>query len=451
MIYTLGGSMNCNELFYSSEKNELTLHERLKLSTVVLDKGVAKKNELIEFLREELKGSFLCEVGFWLQGSYKSHTLIKPVDRFSSYDIDVGVYLFFDAEAEEVNSKDVKDTLRDALLAYCEINDEAKIQESKNACEGLIFSSFLTIDTPVYYKTDTELKLATDTGWSDSDPKAIQDWLTNAYALKTDRALMKRIVRYFKAWVNVQWHGTSFKKIPSLAINVLVANNLSICAREDDCFIQTVLGICEQLERSMEVDNPLNGSNLLAMPGDALTFARQKLQQLKKVCMDCVDATENERNINFSNLFQHYFPQVTITSNEGRVGLPAITATPEISVCRYNKNGVHIETVLTDKLTVDKGDTLTFTICNSTSFSPYAQTQWTVRNVGHQANDANDIGHIEYGKTNESHKRSTSYTGSHTMECMITHNGAVLGLKVIHVKVRPAVSVKGPVRKWWKR
>lgn len=443
--------MNCNELFYSSEKNELTLHERIKLSTVVLDKGVTKKNELIEFLREELKGSFGCDVRFWLQGSYKSHTLIKPIDKFSSYDIDVGVYLFFDAEAEEVNSKDVKDTLKDALLSYCTINNEANIQESKNACEGLIFPSFLTIDTPIYYKTDTKLKLATDKGWSDSDPKAIQDWLTNSHATKADRALMKRLVRYFKAWVNVQWHGTSFKKIPSLAINVLVAHHLSIHDREDDCFIHTVLGICEKLEESMEAANPLNGSNLLAMPEDVVTFARQKLQQLKNVCLDCVDATENERNINFSNLFQHYFPQIVILSSEGGVGLPALTTTPEISVCRYDKNGTHIETVLTDDLTVDKGDTLTFTICNSGSFSPFAQTQWTVRNVGHQANDANDIGHIVYGRPNESHKRGTSYTGSHTMECMVTHNGAVLGIKVIQVKVRPALSVKRAIRKFWRR
>lgn len=443
--------MNCNELFYSSEKNEMTLHERIKLSTVVLDKGVTKKNELIEFLREELKGSFGCDVRFWLQGSYKSHTLIKPIDKFSSYDIDVGVYLFFDAEEEEVNSKDVKDTLKDALLSYCAINNEAKIQESKNACEGLIFSSFLTIDTPIYYKTDKKIKLATDKGWSDSDPKAIQDWLTNSHASKADRALMKRLVRYFKAWVNVQWHGTSFKKIPSLAINVLVACHLNIHAREDDCFIHTVLGICEQLEHSTEVINPLNGSNLLAMPEDALTFARQKLQQLKNVCLDCVDASENEKNIKFSNLFQHYFPQVMILSGEEQTGLPAVTTTPEISVCRYDKNGVHVTTVLTDHLTVDKGDTLTFTICNSSSFSPYAQAQWTVRNVGHQANDANDIGHIEYGRPNESHKRGTSYTGPHTMECMVTHNGAVLGLKIIQVIVRPALSAKGPIRKFWRR
>ncbi|HFL9255567.1 TPA: cyclic GMP-AMP synthase DncV-like nucleotidyltransferase, partial [Escherichia coli] len=131
--------MNCSDLFYADTNTENTLHQRTQLSEVILSKGIAKKNELIEFLRQELKEAFDCDVRFWLQGSYKSHTLIKPVDKFSSYDIDIGVYLFFDAENEGVDSKDVKETLRDALLSYCSINNEAKLQESKNACEGLKF------------------------------------------------------------------------------------------------------------------------------------------------------------------------------------------------------------------------------------------------------------------------------------------------------------------------
>lgn len=114
-------------------------------------KVLLKKNELIEFLRPELSEAFECEVRFWLQGSYKSHTLIKPADKFSSYDIDIGVYLFFDAESEGVNSKDVKSSLKDALSSYCKINDEAEPQQSKNACEGLKYSTFLTIDTPIYF------------------------------------------------------------------------------------------------------------------------------------------------------------------------------------------------------------------------------------------------------------------------------------------------------------
>ncbi|EPK0247651.1 nucleotide-binding domain-containing protein [Serratia marcescens] len=442
--------MNCNDLFYSHESPDNTLHQRTKLSSVILSKGISKKDELIEFLRQELKEAFDCDVGFWLQGSYKSRTLIKPVDKFSSYDIDIGVYLFFDAESEGIKAGDVKETLRDALLSYCKINNEAELQKSKNACEGLKFSTLLTIDTPIYYKTDANIKLATDEGWSDSDPKSIQDWLTGHYSDKQKRALMKRLVRYFKAWINVKWQGTGFKKIPSLAINVLVAQHMRQYEREDDCFIYTALSICEELESVLIVSNPLNGSNLIAMPQDAESFAHQKLDELKEVCLSCIDSNEFERGIHFSNLFQHYFPQVSLDSVQGNTGLPAITNVPEISICRYDKNGNHIETTLEDQLTVNKGDSLTFTICNHESFNIYSCAQWTVRNIGPQANDANDIGHKVIGKPNESHKRDTSYTGAHTMECMITYNGVIVGFKTINVIVRPARTLRRKIFKGWR-
>lgn len=434
--------MNCSQLFYSVDESIETLHQRTKLSDIVLSKGINKKDEVIEFLKAELSAAFECKVEFWLQGSYKSSTLIKPVDRYSSYDIDIGVYLLFDAEEEEIDAQDVKATLKDALESYCQINDEAKLQKSKNACEGLTFSSFLTLDTPIYYKSDLETKLATDNGWIDSDPRAIQEWLTNYYTNSDDRALMKRLVRYFKAWVNVKWQGTEFKKIPSLAINVLVAQHMKKYESEDDSFIHTVLSICEELESTFIVSNPLNGNNILTMPEDAEIFAHQKLDHLKKVCLNCSDSTELERSVEFSNLFQHYFPQVELGPSSGSINLPAVTTVPEISICRYDKNGKHVETIVTNSVTVKKGDSLTFTICNHSDFNLFSDAHWTVRNVGKQATDANDIGHKVSGRTNESHKRDTTYTGAHTMECMITYNGSVTGIQTINVEVKPATTLR---------
>ncbi|WP_319704225.1 nucleotide-binding domain-containing protein [Cronobacter sakazakii] len=443
--------MNCSDFFYSKINDEFTLHERIKLSKVVLEKGIAKKNELIEFLRQELKESFGCDVKFWLQGSYKSHTLIKPVDKFSSYDIDVGVYLFFDAEDEGVTSTDVKDALKCALLSYCSINNDAKIQDSKNACEGLKFSSFLTIDTPIYYKTETTIKLATDKGWSDSDPKSIQTWLTSRFESNEERSLMKRLVRYFKAWINIKWQGAGFKKIPSLAVNILVANHMKSCVREDDSFVYTALSICAELESSLIVENPLNGHDILTMSQDAEIFAHQKLDELKRFCIASLKADELTKALLFSKLFEHYFPQVSLEAEEGGAGLPALTISPEISVCRYDKDGNHLTTSVMDKIIVNKGDTLTFTICNHSLYNPSSVAQWTVRNIGQQANDANDIGHSVIGEVNESHQRESAYTGSHTMECMITHNGIIIGFKTIEVDVKPARLVKRSTRKLWKK
>lgn len=433
--------MNCSDLFFDNNTIE-TLHNRTKLSDVVLAKGITKKDELIEFLKVELCESFGCDIDFWIQGSYKSRTLIKPVDKFSSYDIDIGVYLLLDAEEEDIESINVKNALKNSLESYCKINDEAVLQKSKNACEGLKYSTFLTIDTPIYYKTETSIKLATDNGWVESDAKSIQEWLTSFYSSESDRALMKRLVRYLKAWINVEWQDTDLKKIPSLAVNILVAHHMKSHEREDDSFIYTALSICEDLESTLIVSNPLNGSDLLAMPEEAESFAHQKFDKLKAICLSCIDSSEFERGVYFSNLFQHYFPQVTLESSEGRGGFPAVTTVPEISICRKDKDGKYVDTKVSDKINVRKGDTLSFEILNHDSFNPFSDAQWTVRNVGIQATDANDIGHKVIGKVNEIHTRETCYTGLHTMECMITYNGVVIGFKAVEVRVKPAVLIR---------
>ena len=113
--------MNCSSLLYTQNNESNTLHERLKISETILNKGVSKKDELVEFLREELKEAFDCEVRFWLQGSYKSKTLIKPSDKFSSYDIDIGIYLSF--ETDEADASEVKLAVKEALESFCKIND----------------------------------------------------------------------------------------------------------------------------------------------------------------------------------------------------------------------------------------------------------------------------------------------------------------------------------------
>ena len=434
--------MNCSEYFHSDNMNLDTLHKRTQLSETIKKKGISKKDELVAYLKSELKEAFECDVRVWLQGSYKSHTLIKPVDKFSSYDIDVGIYVMFDAENEEITSQSVKETVKEALISYANINDECTLQKSKNACEGLKFKNFLTIDTPVYYFYNNKIKLATDKGWVDSDPKAIQDWLTNKYETDYDRALMKRLVRYFKAWINIKWNKSEFKKIPSLAVNILVANHMVKCDTEDESFIQTAIAICNELESCFIVRNPLDNNDVINMPEDSEVYAHQQLDILKQTCLECTD-DQYTRPVLLANLFEHYFPQVIYdNNNNSAIGLPATTIPPEIIIGRYDKDGNHIETIDKNSILVTKGDSLTFTIQNHNSYSLYASAQWTVRNIGEQSNDANDIGHKEIKKVSESHKRHTAYTGAHTIECLIFYNDSILGISSISVQVKPSLTVK---------
>jgi hypothetical protein len=437
--------MNCSDLFYNNQSTFGTLHSRTKLSKSILSKGIAKKDALIDYLRAELEDSFGCSVKFWLQGSYKSFTLIAPVNSQSTYDIDVGIYLISDVDTPDVDAKDVKEVLKATLSYYCQIDTEAKIQDSKNACEGLKFENFLTIDTPIYFirdiKNSTPL-LATDNGWVDSDPIAIQTWLTNSYSTDTDRSLMKRNVRYLKAWANIRWKQSEHKKIPSLALNILVANNLHIGDNEISSFEKTVSNICSQLSQSFEVLNPLNGQDILGMSDEARAFAVKQFDHLNSVYLKVKHEDEATKALEYSNLFEHYFPQLPVlTIQQDGVSVPVVTNIPEIYVERYDSSGNYLSGEITNQIDVRKGDSLTFKISNPHDFIMSDEVHWTVRNEGNQSISANDIGHSEITSINDTSQRGSAYTGTHAMECLVKSWGSITGFNLVKVRVRPVAQI----------
>lgn len=437
--------MNCSDLFYNNQSESGTLHSRITLSKNILNKGIAKKDALISYLRTELRESFDTDVKFWLQGSYKSFTLIAPLDRDSTYDIDVGIYVFSDYDEPDIEAKDVKDVLKKTLQFYCETDSEAKMQESKNACEGLEFKNFLTIDTPIYFLSNTADStplLATDNGWIDSDPRAIQNWLTNAFSNDSERALMKRVVRYFKAWANVKWNGSEHKKIPSLALNILVANNLHIGDCEVDSFECTISNIYTSLSRSFAVHNPLNGQDILGMSDEAKLFAKKQFENLYSVYLRIKDEDDSTKALEYSSIFEHYFPQIPVLTQPGDSSVPVISKVPEIYVERYDSSGQYLSGEITSEIEVRKGDSLTFRIHNKQDFSVADEVYWTVRNEGEQSVNANDIGHIRKTTVNESSHRGTSYTGTHSMECMVKSWAGITGFNLVKVRVRPVAQIQ---------
>ncbi|HHQ6602464.1 TPA: cyclic GMP-AMP synthase DncV-like nucleotidyltransferase [Serratia fonticola] len=445
---------SCGLCFYDASGNNDSLHARLRISDVIKDKAVSWKDQLIEYLRQDLKDIFNCEVGFWIQGSYKSHTLIIPSQRNYTFDIDVGIYLFFDGIEEGIEASLVKQSLRDSLESFCSKHTECQVQDTKNACEGLRFPSFLTIDLPIYCMQEGKPKLATNKGWVDSDPKEIQDWLTKKFEKNTEKAQMKRVVRYFKAWVNIQWAGKEHKKIPSLAINVLVANNFYFSNDEEESFLRTTKKICDSLDQMLIVENPLNGVDLMGLNYEDEVFCHQKIQELNEVVTACLEGIDSSvKIINYSNLFEHYFPQVTYSEENNIINLPAIARFPKIVISRYDKNGSHIVTTETSNVSVYKGDSLTFSIANRMDFPLNSEVYWTVRNCGEQSIDANDIGHRICTPIDKNHKRDCAYTGGHTMECMVYQYGVFQGVCAVNVHVFSAKPIrkKSPIFKGVRR
>ena len=73
----------------------------------------------------------------------------------------------------------------------------------------------------------------------------------------------------------------------------------------------------------------------------------------------------------------------------------------------------------------------------------FATIEWTVRNVGMEADAVGDLGHTRVLVMGFEAERSTSYCGKHYMDCVIRHDGNVFAVRRVPVFVR---TTEYPVR-----
>ena len=69
-----------SKLFFDNSESE-TLFTRISLTEEQMKDAKDKKDKLLELLKPELSTSLETPVKHWLQGSYKNHTLIRPVRK----------------------------------------------------------------------------------------------------------------------------------------------------------------------------------------------------------------------------------------------------------------------------------------------------------------------------------------------------------------------------------
>ena len=89
---------------------------------------------------------------------------------------------------------------------------------------------------------------------------------------------------------------------------------------------------------------------------------------------------------------------------------------------------------------------LTFEILNPQQIPPDAIIEWTVRNDGRDAENANDLGHIKSGGRRELRVvERTLYQGRHYMDCVIRRWGQVIGRRRVTVHIqRHVYPVRNP-------
>ncbi|AXX94983.1 nucleotidyltransferase [Arcobacter ellisii] len=410
-----------SKYFYSKSEDN-TLHSRITIPDKHINIAIENKEKLLKYIKEKLKEELDFEVKTWIQGSYKSATLIRSHKIDEKFDIDVGIYVFFNAEEEGYESHELKALLRDILIEYSNIEIATKVEKSKSKCERVSFSKLFHIDLPLYYYDDEldKLKLATSDGWIDSDPKQLQDWFYNKAKgfSDEDKAKLKRIIRYIKIWTALKWDNESFK-ISSLAINILVYNNFINSDNEADTFIDTVFAINEELQDKFEVLNPLTNENVLEFSSEQIKVSKIKWNLLSKTCERIRKGSLTSSTF-WSLIFEHFFPIVIEEPKFDTVSnLPTLTNPPNISFKHLNSKGEVISNKISNSIIAFKNERFSFQLSNQEEYSNDCKVFWIIKNQGDIANNVNDLGHIKVLDLNDVLEEHCAYKGIHLIECQV--------------------------------
>lgn len=420
--------------FYSTNQDNETFAKRVTLLDEQVSAARKEKDKLLKFLKLELSEYFGIRVGYWIQGSFKNHTAIRPVRSSDEFDIDVGVYLFTDAETAGLNASDAKSKLHQALQTYCLKYYEAKLKEPKPNCERVSFSGGFHIDLPLYYfdKNKSKCRLATqNNGWIDSDPKSLQTWFSEQinHLSDSEKARLRRVIKALKTWACLK-----NAALPSIAISCFVVRHYAEYQCEEEAIWALAHRVADHLINDGRILSPLNGDDLIGASDQELDDLRRKCNKLEKV----LKAVKLSNSIVMSHQlwsieFEHTLPPLeSLTGRNTLTNLPAITTPPRISI----KNGNGSPEQVMDSVTVYLGDYLYFRVSNSSDFPPDSEVIWMVRNTDKDASLKNDLGHKQMFTIKDTVSEHCGYRGSHYMECTVLSSGQIVGVSVVAVIIR---------------
>lgn len=431
-----------SKLFFDENSDSESLFLRITLSKEQISEAKEKKDNLLELLKPELASSLEINVKHWLQGSYKNHTLIRPVQKGDEFDIDVGIYLLFNAEDDGLDAKVAKNLNREILEWYVSNRPEAQVEESKNSCERLSYPASFHIDIPLYYfdEKNNVCRLATQNdGWIDSDPKALQDWFDESVSHldKSSIAKIRRIIKYLKVWTALKSKNDG-ASIPSIALTVLVAKYFVELDDDDDTFISTSINVMDYVLDNDTLKNPVHGGDLFGFNENDRELIRNKAHALKNSCQFIADSTDSfQQYVLWSATFEHMFPPFVERQEEvtKQTNLPAITIPPEINVRHLDKTKKLLSSKVTNSVRTFRDEELYFSIANTQNYSNNAEIHWIVRNQDEEARRLNDLGHTTVLSKDEVRYEGCSYNGTHYMECLVLDNGTIKGISAVKVKI----------------
>ncbi len=242
---------NCQKNFFTASN---AFHGKILLAKSKRDDLIRSRDNLRSHIRTKFEEKNRPKIKFKIQGSFHNGTTVNPLN--SDYDIDDGIY--FDPPLDEESRQSpetVHAWVKEAADSYKQV-DPAK---DKKRCVRVPFKAGYHVDFPIYYLTGKdpnrrpELAIKND-GWKFSDPRALSDWFEGEVASKG--ALLRRVVRYFKAWSDYIGQSSSYNMPAGIVLTILATEEFQPSDRDDEAFAETVSTIYERLKFDQSIRNP---------------------------------------------------------------------------------------------------------------------------------------------------------------------------------------------------
>lgn len=442
------------EFFFSPAADRDTLNKRVRPGDDQMEFLRLKKDALEAHLRRDLPLRTGCAVSTWLQGSYKLHTLIRPVHKKDEYDVDLGVYVEWGmAEGERRSPEALRRHVQSSVRAYTDVVGVLKGVDDppKERCSRLKFARQFHIDVPTYnFDPRTGLtQLATlSHGWERSDPEQMVQWF-QARLDGEARARVRRIVRYVKAWSALTFADQAKARPSSLLLTVLCVDAFTARTGEgdlgdDDLLHQVVTAIHERLRADRHVQNPVvsdQDRDINRLDDEGFQAFMTALARLVDTAHRACGAADDAAAATiWAEAFDYLFPLPDVEGlAEAVPGQAILVPTPNIAVEVLSDRGQLLRQFQGEAEFVRIGETIRFRITNPGVLPPGARIRWVVRNVGDHAYDENDLGHSTFDTGARVHEEHAAYRGRHFMDCEVYQAGRIRSITrvPVHIAAEP--------------
>lgn len=433
-------------LFHSASTEVETLNRRVRPSEGQREYLLEHKNELAAWLASDLDDLGM-EVSHFIQGSYKFHTLIRPLKKGDEYDVDLGLY-FKGKPHADVDPTVLREAVQRSLRRYSAENDEIEsLEDPKERCCRAKYKRSFHIDVPVYHETPAgrDVRLATlSKGWERSDPSAMIDWFAGAIGgAAANRAMIRRLIRYLKAWSALTFRSPAIGP-SSLMLTILVIDACKQVVadgdKDDDALAKVVSVIYQRLVSDRGVPNPIQGDSdddVNRLSEQDYSHLLEKLAAFVDVSARAVSCEEvSEAAATWSEAFSYVFPLPedlgVLAASQNGLSVP----TPSIAIKMSPANSNAVERIFHGQVDHARiGQGMTFEITNPDVIPNGARVRWVVRNSGGDALSISDLGHVTPDDGSFRQFERAAYRGRHFMDCEVWLHGRLRSVTRVSVTI----------------